>query len=95
MDATLEIQSELEKIMVDRLQFDAKLSDELKSQFLTDYLSAKNYFKRNIYGEIKAVEKDLTDHSERHIRDVHGAIVIHITAHVACRRRSQRQGQQQ
>ena len=70
MDELLDIQTELEKIMVDRLQSDEKISDELRSQLLTDYFSAKNYFKRNIYGEIKAVEKDLTDHSERHIRNV-------------------------
>lgn len=70
MDAKLDIQTELEKIMVDRLQSDAELSDELRSQFLTDYFSAKTYLKRNIFGEIKVVEKDLTDHSERHIRNV-------------------------
>ena len=70
MDATLDIQTELEKIMVESLKSDDKLSDDLKSQFLADYFSAKNYFKRNVYGEIKAVEEDLTDHSERHIRNV-------------------------
>lgn len=72
MDAKVEIQiqTELEKIMVDKLQSDEQLSGELKSQFIANYLTAKNYFKRNIYGEIKAVEADLTDHSERHIRNV-------------------------
>lgn len=70
MNELLDIQTELEKIMVSSLQQDDKLSDDRRSQFLTDYWTAKNYFKRNIYGEIKAVEEDLTDHSERHIRNV-------------------------
>ena len=70
MNELLDIQTELEKIMAYSLRQDDKLSDEQKSQFLTDYCMAKNYFKRNIYGEIKAVEEDLTDHSERHIRNV-------------------------
>lgn len=70
MDATIEIQTELEKMMAEKLHTDTELSEELKSQCLTEYLSAKDYFKRNIYGEIKAVEGDLTDHSERHIRNV-------------------------
>ena len=70
MNATLDIQTELERIMAEKLKSDEQMSDEFRSQLMTDYLSAKSYFKRNIYGEIKAVEEDLTDHSERHIRNV-------------------------
>ena len=65
-----DIQSGLEKMLFERLQKDEDLSTEARSQLLTHYFSAKGYLKRNIYGDIKGVEKDLTDHSERHIVNV-------------------------
>lgn len=65
-----DIQSRLEKMLVERLQNDKDMSKEAKTQLLTHYFSAKGYLKRNIYGDIKGVEKDLTDHSERHIVNV-------------------------
>lgn len=65
-----DIQTALEKMLVDKLQNDEDLSAESKTQLLAHYFSAKGYLKRNIYGEIKGVEKDLTDHSERHIINV-------------------------
>ena len=64
------MQTSLEKMLVGKLQSDDSLSGEMRGQLLTHYLSAKAYLVRNIYGEIKGVEKDLTDHSERHINNV-------------------------
>ena len=65
-----DIQSRLEKMLFERLQNDDDLSKDTNTQLLTHYFSAKGYLKRNIYGDIKGVEKDLTDHSERHIVNV-------------------------
>lgn len=64
------MQTSLEKMLAGKLQSDDSLSGEMRGQLLTHYLSAKDYLVRNIYGEIKGVEKDLTDHSERHIINV-------------------------
>ena len=64
------MQTGLEKMMLELLQSDEKMSDDLKEQLKTDYQAVKQYLQRNIYGEIKGVEKDLTDHSERHIINV-------------------------
>lgn len=70
MDINLDMETDLEKMLMEKLQSDTSLSKELKSQLLTYYLSAKDYLCRNIFKEIKAVEKDLTDHSEDHIINV-------------------------
>lgn len=70
MDMILDIQSGLEKMLVEKLKSDDSLSEDLKNRLATYYFSAKESLKSNIYGEIKGVEKDLTDHSERHIQDV-------------------------
>ena len=65
-----DIQTGLEKMLVEKLKNDEGLTNESRTQLLTHYFSAKGYLKRNIYGDIKGVEKDLTDHSERHIINV-------------------------
>lgn len=70
MEILQDIKTQLEKIMVERLQSDNTLSGELRSQLITYYMYAKDYLCRNIFKEIKAVEKDLTDHSESHIANV-------------------------
>lgn len=64
------METDLEKMLMDKLQFDKEISEELKEQLLTYYKVAKDYLSRNIFGEIKAVERNLTDHSERHIVNV-------------------------
>ena len=65
-----DVQSCLEKMLFVGVQKDDDLSNDARTQLLTHYFSAKGYLKRNIYGDIKGVEKDLTDHSERHIINV-------------------------
>ena len=65
-----DIKSGLEKKLVDRLQNDEEISSDIRTQLLTNYFSAREYLNRNIYGEIKGVEKNLTDHSDRHIINV-------------------------
>lgn len=70
MNINLDIKTGLEKMLADKLRYDDSLSEELKNQLMTYYLSAKEFLKRNIYGEIKGVEKDLTDHSAAHIANV-------------------------
>lgn len=70
MDKILDIQSGLETMLVEKLQSDNSLPDELKKNLSIYYFSAKAYLKSNIYGNIKGVEKDLTDHSLTHIQDV-------------------------
>ena len=70
MDIKLDIQTGLEKMLVEKLKFDDSITEELKSQLTTYYFSAKESLKRIIYEEIKAVEKDLTRHSIGHIVNV-------------------------
>lgn len=70
MNINRDIQTGLEKMLVEKLQSDDSLSEELKNQLTTFYFSAKESLKSNIYGEIKGVEKDLTDHSVIHIVNV-------------------------
>ena len=43
-----DIQTALEKMLVDKLQNDEDLSTESKPQLLTNYFYAKGYLKRNI-----------------------------------------------
>lgn len=70
MNINLDIQTGLEKMLVEKLQSDDSLSEELKNQLTTFYFSAKESLKSNIYGEIKGVEKDLTYHDISHIINV-------------------------
>lgn len=46
------------------------LGDSKGNQFFTNYCSARDYLVENIYGQIQGSEKNLTDHSEKHIHNV-------------------------
>ena len=64
------METKLEKMMIKRLLSDDSLSEELRQQLPIYYHYMKDNLSRNIYGEIKAVERDLTDHSISHIDNV-------------------------
>ncbi|WGQ15035.1 HD domain-containing protein [Sphingobacterium faecium] len=61
-------QHKLECSLKDSLIID--LGDSKGNQFYNNYCTARDYLVDNIYGQIQGVEKDLTDHSEKHIYNV-------------------------
>ena len=48
----------------------SKLKKEEADTYYALYVSAKNYLCDNIYSEIKVIEPNLTDHSDKHIQNV-------------------------
>lgn len=58
----------IEKCLKEKLF--SKFKEEDAEKYYALYVSAKKYLCNNIYSEIKAVEPDLTDHSDKHIQNV-------------------------
>jgi hypothetical protein len=60
--------TKFEKYLEDRLIKD--LGEETGKSYYANYQQAKNYLSQEIFNNIKAVEPNLTDHSEKHIKNV-------------------------
>jgi hypothetical protein len=64
--------------MSNKLPFENRIKEALYQDFgdiqgetyFNRYTEAKTYLKDNVYGEIKGIEPQLSDHSERHINNV-------------------------
>lgn len=60
--------TELENLLEKELH--SCFDDQKAKSFCSLYQTAKEYLCNNIYSEIKGIEPSLTDHSERHIKNV-------------------------